>query len=557
MKKILNLILGILLSFSCQEKEPELSPEIQISKQEILAAETGGSYVFHVKSNVNYSIKASESWVKISESGNQIGTQSIELTLEENKSNAARNALISIEAKAWSGQVLVSQSATPFFSLGTDKIDFPENKSTQNVKVEYDGKLEIDFEEEWLKVVLKENNLEISVEENINVFSKKGEIFLKLGETKKKIEVNQKGKEIYISPDKIGVEKDAVSLAKEIKLGWNLGNALEASSGEFTASETLWGNPKTSKELIDLVKKSGFNAIRLPIAWSGYIVDRTTHRVSDEWLNRVKEVVDYCVSNQMYVIVNMHWDGGWLENNPVFAKQKEILEKQKALWTQIAVLFRNYDEHLLFAGTNEVHFDYNTPTSEHLEVQMSFNQNFVNTVRATGGKNAYRNLVVQAYNTNITWALNHLILPQDATAKRTMVEVHFYDPYDFTIDTGTGFKAFWGKDFSGNSKISDWGQEAWVKEAFGKMKTQFVDKDIPVVLGEYGAMLRTSIDSKDFANHKKSRNYYLGFVTKTAKENGLLPFYWDNGVTTGNSMAIFNRKNNSVYDSEALNALQF
>jgi endoglucanase len=132
----------------------------------------------------------------------------------------------------------------------------------------------------------------------------------------------------------------------------------------------------------------------------------------------------------MYVIINAHWDGGWLENNPTFAKQDEVNAKQKAIWEQIGDYFRDYDEHLLFAGTNEVHSDTN-PTAENLEVQRSFNQTFVDAIRSTGGKNSFRNIIIQSYSTNIDYAVNNLVVSTDSTDNRVMVEVHYYDPWDF------------------------------------------------------------------------------------------------------------------------------
>src|SRR5690606_34734368 len=135
-----------------------------------------------------------------------------------------------------------------------------------------------------------------------------GTLTLTSGKASRVITVHQEGKKLTIAPDKAGVESDAPALAQKINIGWNLGNSLEACSNEFSASETLWGNPKTTKALIDLIKRSGFNAVRIPTAWSGYIEDRNTHKISDEWIMRVREVVDYCVENGMYAIVNIHWD---------------------------------------------------------------------------------------------------------------------------------------------------------------------------------------------------------------------------------------------------------
>jgi endoglucanase len=274
-------------------------------------------------------------------------------------------------------------------------------------------------------------------------------------------------------------------------------------------------------------------------------------------MDRVKEVVDYCVNNSMYVILNIHWDGGWLENNPTYEKQIPVNAKQKAIWEQIAVKFRDYDEHLLFAGTNEVHGD-GTPTTQNFIVQMSYNQTFVNAVRSTGGKNAYRNLVVQAYNTNIDLAVNQLIVPIDSVNDRLMVEVHYYDPWEFcgleTDATWGTAKFLWGADFAQYGTISNWGQEDYMRSQFQKMKTKFVDKGYPVIMGEYGAIRRSALTGATLEHHLASRAYYLQYAAQQAKNYGLVPVVWDNGYTGNFGFGIFNRGDGSVFDRQALKA---
>ena len=153
------------------------------------------------------------------------------------------------------------------------------------------------------------------------------------------------------------------------------------------------------------MQAAGFNAVRIPAAWDCH-ANQTTQDIDAAWMARVKQVVDYAIGQNMYVILNIHWDGGWLEEHPLFSYQTAVNQKQRAFWTQIATTFRDYNERLLFAGTNEVHADYGTPTTEHITVQQSYNQTFVNAVRATGGNNASRTLVVQTYNTNVWHGLN-------------------------------------------------------------------------------------------------------------------------------------------------------
>jgi endoglucanase len=230
---------------------------------------------------------------------------------------------------------------------------------------------------------------------------------------------------------------DAVALSKKMGLGWNLGDSLEACASSESASETLWGNPPATKALIDAVKKAGFKTVRIPCAWSGYIEDKMTYKLKQSWLDRVKEVVDYVVKNDMYAILNIHWDGGWLELHPFYRDQREVNAKQKALWTQIANTFRTYDEHLLFAGCNEVNRGVGDPMKENIDVHGSFLQTFVDAVRATGGNNANRNLVVQAFGANIGYAVQYLTMPSDKVANRLFAEVHYYDPWDFCREAGT------------------------------------------------------------------------------------------------------------------------
>src|SRR5690606_33120968 len=149
-------------------------------------------------------------------------------------------------------------------------------------------------------------------------------------------------------------------------------------------------------------------------SYSHMLENQETYKIRDDWKLRVEEVVNYVLENDMYAMINIHWDGGWM-NQPTYANQEEINEKLAALWNQVALHFRDYDDHLLFAGTNEVHIanNYGTPTAENAAVQNSFNQTFVDVVRSTGGRNTYRHLVVQGYNTNIEHTVNQLTIPVD------------------------------------------------------------------------------------------------------------------------------------------------
>lgn len=353
--------------------------------------------------------------------------------------------------------------------------------------------------------------------------------------------------------DATGMQSNAAQLASKIKLGWNIGNTMEAIGGE-----TAWGNPQVSKELMQLLKAKGFDAVRIPLAWDQY-ANQQTAEISAVWLARVKQVVQYAIDSDMYVLINIHWDGGWLENNVVPAKQEQNNAKQKAFWEQIATELRDFDERVMFASANEP----NVESAEQMQVLLSYHQTFVDTVRATGGKNAYRVLVVQGPSTDIE-KTNKLWpqMPVDTVSNRLMSEVHFYSPYNFVLmskDESWGKQAYyWGKGFHSTTDVEHnptWGDEDYIDTWFKAMKTQFVDKGVPVLLGEFGAMRRTNLTGDALTLHLAGRAYYHKYVVQQALANGMLPFYWDNGGLDNFSSGIIDRKQNTIFDQQTLDAL--
>lgn len=367
-------------------------------------------------------------------------------------------------------------------------------------------------------------------------------------------------KSLFIPSDKTGMrELTSLQLTQLMGLGWNLGNSLEAitvSGSSLSGGETSWGNPVVTKTFIDKVKAAGFNTIRIPVSWSHRLINEEAYEIDPNWLDRVEEVAGYALDNDMYTIINIHWDGGWM-NHPTYDDQPAVNEKLKILWEQISVHFRDYDDKLIFAGTNEVHVEnvYSAPTNQNVSVQNSFNQTFVNTVRSTGGRNTYRHLVVQSFNTNIDYAVDFLGVPNDPTKDRLMVEVHFYDPYQFALDESTSGAELWGKAYLSNPASAGTQNEAWVDKVFGDMKTRFVDKGYGVILGEYGAILKTSPKKVTYEGHVASRNHYLNYVTKSALEHQIVPVYWDNGYTGNFGFGLFNRSAETVAYQDAIDAI--
>jgi endoglucanase len=328
-------------------------------------------------------------------------------------------------------------------------------------------------------------------------------------------------------PDGLG-DLTAVQLSQQMGVGWNLGNSLE-SWDNGAGDENAWGNPDVTPEIIQAVKAAGFDTIRIPVAWSSFS-DESTYTIDPAWLARVEEVVNYALAADMYVVMNEHWDGGWL-NNPVYSQQDALNQRLGTMWTQIATHFRDYDRRLIFAGTNEVMMDgdYGTPTQEYVDVQNSFNQTFVDTVRATGGNNADRFLIVQGFNTNIDHTVDFAQIPQDTVSDKLFMEIHYYDPYNFTLNTDSQITE-WPSD------EETWANEDWVDQQMAKMKTNFIDRGVAVLLGEYGVVSRT-----DVAGHEESRIRWNSYVTGAAADNGIVPVYWDNGYLGDGGLGLFDR----------------
>ena len=227
--------------------------------------------------------------------------------------------------------------------------------------------------------------------------------------------------------------------------GWNLGNQLESAVGG-TPEETKWGNPTITEDLILAVKDAGFKSIRIPVSYLSKIGNDSNYTIDSAWLDRVQQVVDMCVDNGLYAIVNMHGDGytsidgGWLLCGN--SDQTAIKKKYAACWKQIATRFKNYDEHLVFESMNE-EFDgtYGNPSSSAYANINAYNQIFVDTVRQTGGNNDMRWLLIPGWNTNINYTAddygfelptdNYLSSKIGSGEKRIMVSVHYYDPWEF------------------------------------------------------------------------------------------------------------------------------
>ncbi|WP_035917050.1 cellulase family glycosylhydrolase [Flavimarina sp. Hel_I_48] len=451
-------------------------------------------------------------------------------------------------------EVVAAQSLD--FSITPSEISFDPNGGNTLININTETDWELTVANDWLTVSSnkgsKAEKITLKALMNSDTIARNSVLSLKSGDSSQDIQVNQAAAvpaddntiTYAIPADSTGMSSlPAVEFASQMHIGWNVGNSLEAVGGE-----TAWGNPMITEQLIDAVQAAGFDAVRIPVSWSQFS-NEAEFTIQDSWLDRVQEVVDYALANDMYVIMNEHWDGGWMQ--PTRADQEYVNTRLEAMWTQIATHFREYGDHLLFAGTNEVMVegDYSTPTEDYYTVQNSFNQTFVDAVRATGGKNVYRYLVVQGFNTNIDHTVNYAEIPEDVVAGKLMMEVHYYDPFNFTLNQDSTITQ-WGNDAEDPTKVESWANESHVDSQFQRMKTTFIDEGVAVILGEYGAISHTEIEG-----HDAYRNYYLQYVTQTAKANGLVPFYWDNGFAGNYGFALFNRAEGTIIEPELITTL--
>jgi endoglucanase len=571
MKKNLTLAIAIfvwLTSFTSCSSDEERAPLLTVDPTEIIFEEDGGTKSIDITTDAGeWSISNPVSdWVTLSANEGDGNTARITLTVDTRTLQSRTEVLVVSAGNAAPVEVTVTQPASTYlfdFDSNLSSISFSDPGGTMDLQITTDAPTwSVTTDAEWIELSTTSGTngtTTVTVTADENLASLRTATVTVTGDNAEPltIPVSQIAP-LYpnyntspLAPDATGMDDNAVQIAAKIGLGWNIGNTLEAIGGE-----TMWGNPQVTKALIDLVKQNGFNAIRIPCSWNQYLENATTAKIQTTWLNRVKEVVGYCVENDMYVILNIHWDGGWLENNVTTAKQTENNAKQKAFWQQIATHLRDYDQHLLFASANEP----NVENSTQMTVLNSYHQTFVNAVRATGGKNSYRTLVIQGPSTDIEKTNNLMsVLPTDEVSGRMMAEIHYYTPYQYCLMTedaswGNMFY-YWGNGFHSATdplRNSTWGEEDAVNTLFATMKTKFVDNGIPVVMGEYSVFKRENLTGDALALHLASREYYLKYVTKQAKANGLLPFYWDAG---GASSRLFDRQNNTVADQQTLDAL--
>jgi endoglucanase len=347
-----------------------------------------------------------------------------------------------------------------------------------------------------------------------------------------------------VAPEASGMGSTATQLIAKLKLGVNIGNTLELVNVA----------PYPTASYISFLKQTGFNAVRVPCGWNLRGGNDSTAKIPQSWMDSVKQVIQWCVNNDMYVFLNIHWDGGWLENNVSVAKTDSVNARQKAYWEQIATAFRDFDEHVMFASANEP----SCSDDRTAKILVSYHQTFINAVRSTGGRNTYRTLIIQGTEEFIRPGR---YFPSDPTPDRLAFEFHNYLPTSFAILDKDPAEGGWGNILyywgAGNHSTIEpirnctSGEEADQLAYFKKIKETYIDKGIPCVMGEYSANRRSAASShvpQELDKHNNSVDAWYTFLTKQCLAIGAKPFLWETG-------GVLDRTNNVVLDQRTINAV--
>lgn len=566
MKKILflatliSLVLG-LGSCSDSDKTPDgpFAGEFKVGVTELTFLKTAATQTLYVAAPSKPAVTSDSEWLSVGDialNGESNSVYAVAVNVTDNNVYDNRTGNLKITCGANEATVKVTQRNSDGILLA-DGYTAPEVKAdgeTLEIPVLATGEYTATVSDTWMEIVpapvrgLVESKVYVKVAANYRAEAREGSVTIALdSDDTQSVTVAIKQAATASTGQ---CDETAFQTAANISMAINIGNTLEAIGGE-----TAWGAAKINADYIRSIRESGFDAVRLPVAWYNHS-DKNTLKIDESWMNRVDEVVQLCIANGLYVFMNIHWDEGWMELN-IDSYSSDVDRIQRELWTQIADRFKDYDKHLVFCGANEAGQD----TQASADALKAYMQTFIDVVRASGSNNANRVLVVQSPGTDIDRAVKYCAgnLPKDKVADRMMLEVHCYDPSDFTILQNDGewganskVRYFWGQDYhTGTDRDCTWGEENHIDTQMQKLKANFVDKSIPVIIGEFGCGRRRSfVATIDEAKHRASRCYYHSYIVKSAKTNGAVPFLWD----TPNEM--FNRQTGAVIDPDNLAAIQ-
>lgn len=301
-------------------------------------------------------------------------------------------------------------------------------------------------------------------------------------------------------------------LVKEMTIGWNLGNTMDATGNNTVDAEISWQPARTTEQMVQLLKDTGFNVFRVPVSWGEHM--DSDYTVDPQWMARVHEIVDYGIDNGMFVILNTHHEEWYF---PTESDKEQDIDQLTALWEQIAEEFKGYDEHLIFEGLNEPRLrgtpqEWTGGDDASRAIVSEYAQAFYNTVRASGGNNEKRHLMLTGYAASSTYAcLDQVWLPENDD--KVIVSVHAYLPYNLALNT------------QGTDKWDPDKDEHEIDSFFDTLNMLFLYKKVPVIIGEFGSVNKDNLDDRIAC-----AKYYV----EKGREFGVPMVWWDNNAVFGN-----------------------
>lgn len=559
------LSLALALGFtSCSDddySERGIGNDFKVSRSEIALAASAPQTVTVRAASAPAVVSDSEWLHATTPAHNGAGIYTFDLAADEHTGYDTRTGIVTVTASNGSSQISVTQYGHETVEILSTTPGTTLEPTGGTLSIHYAATGDVDITvPHWLDAVTSKSLTELTLSYTYNANyseTRTGDVVITL-----KSDPSVSATVTFTQDATEGVmTSDAKTIASRMYAGINIGNTMECPASNGVWGEGQWTTAKVNVNYIKGLKAMGFNAVRIPCAWDSYVIDAANNTIDPAWLDRVSEIVGWIVNEDMYAIVNIHWDGGWLENHVGDGYSSTIDRKQHDYWTQIATRLNKYDEHLLFAGMNEPGMNGGI-TSSTVQTIMKYQQTFVDAVRATGGNNAVRCLIHQGPETNIDKTVDASLqykLPVDNVTGRALVEIHNYDPSNYTLleeDNAWGpnmpIKLYWGSKFhvAGSERNCDWGQEDFIDQQYKKMQDAYVSKGIPVIVGEYSSMIRNPADfpEMDVERYEQSRAYWNEYQTMSAKNHGCVPFYWETGGD-------INRTNGKVLKQYAIDGL--
>ena len=537
LKITLALLAALTLTLACGE-EPEPEPiKLSASPAELNFAAEGGTIELAINSGIKPTVSCSDSWISLHEVKYEFNKLLVvKVTATANTGTTIRSSSIRVIGDKQSLMIPVSQDiARVKLTVNPTTVAFDRYGGEMTVTVTSSEQPTVSTSTAWCGVQAgsigsnRETTVTIAAAANATTSSRSGSVTISCG--KESVTVNLT-EEAYSVSTASTTSLTPEQVFNAMGPGWNMGNHMDAVSNGVSG-ETIWGNAKCTQATFDNVKKAGFKAVRICTTWTGHIGEAPAYRLEDKWLERVAEIVGYAEKAGLVAIVNTHHDETyWLDISKAYnnnTQNEKVKDEIFCVWTQIARRFADKGEWLVFESFNEIQdggWGWSAAFQANPDVQYKvlndWNQVFVNAVRGAGGNNATRWLGIPGYAASPGFTITGLVLPKDYTnANRLMVAVHDYDPYNYTLNTPLVRQ--WGHTADKDKRCSDYDEEG-VVAVFDNLKKAYLDKNIPVYLGEMGCSRHAD---EDFAYQQ----YYMEYFCKAAADR-LLPMYlWDNGAT--------------------------